>query len=249
MVNLVNLDTYTYVKDECGNLHRKVSFTEHGELLNFYSETIYLSSKFWFEEILRKTQFELEPLVEYQTKKAIEIKNLIDENINDFSEGGSLLEIGCGVGSFLYQLKDTNLSLTGIDISKYSTQVSNILYGRQRYKIYQCEALEQMQSTMNVESWDYIAVFDFLEHIKNDDLFLSTLKPQLKPNGKLIIEVPIFHTENVETLKSETYLYPEHHLHLYCENGLDTLFQSFGFTVIYKELFRSNKKIIFILGA
>jgi len=245
---MINLDQYTYIEDEFGNLHRRINFSEHGELLNFYSESIYLSSQFWGKEILNKTTSELSLLVENEIVKSIEIKTIIEKHICDFGEVGNLLEVGCGIGSFLNQLKETNLSLVGFDISKYSVGVNEKIYGRQRFKIYECEALEKTQSGMNNNNWDYIAAFDFIEHIKMDRLLIKLLKAQLKPNGKLIIEVPIFNTSNAEQLKSEKYLYPEHHLHLYCENGLDDIFQHSGLKILQKELFRSGKKIIYILG-
>ncbi len=245
---MINLDQYTYVEDEFGNLHRRIDFAEHGKLLKFYSESIYLSSQFWGKEIINKTTSELSLLAENERVKAIEIKSIIEKHICDFGEVGSFLEVGCGIGSFLNELKETNLSLIGYDISKYSVGISEKIYGRQRFKIGECEALEKAQSGMNNSNWDYIAAFDFLEHIKLDKVLINLIKLQLKPNGKLIVEVPIFKTSNTEQLKSETYLYPEHHLHLYCEKGLDNIFQNTGLKILQKELFRSGKKIIYILG-
>ena len=243
----INIDNYTFIKDEFGNLHRNVENEDNKEILSFYTKSIYLSGQFWYEELLNMSEPELEPLKIKEGKKAQQVLDVLKEQIPDFGEHGSLLEVGCAVGSFLHSLSDTNLTLEGMDISEYSVPVSKKLYGDQRFKISQHDVFEYFSNATDIDQKDYIVALDFLEHVNMDATLLKSFRDHLSAQGKLIILVPLYDTSDSQGLATATDVYPEHHLHLYCEQGLDSFLGSIGFSIAGKAKFKSGKKIMYIL--
>ena len=255
----INIDNYTFIKDEFGNLHRVVANEDNKEILSFYTNSIYLSGKFWYEELLNMSDADLEPLKIKEGKKAQQVLDVLKEQIPYFGDQGSLLEVGCAVGSFLHSLSDTNLTLEGMDISDFSVPVSKKLYGDNRFTIkqhdvfeYFCNATDIGQEDYQEEQQkeyqkDYIVALDFLEHVNMDATLLKSLRNHLSTQGKLIILVPLYDTSDPDALAAANDVYPEHHLHLYCEEGLDSFLGSIGFGIAGKAKFKSGKKIMYIL--
>ena len=243
----ITLKNYNFTYDTYGNLHRDLSYKEYGELLHFYSNSIYIGGKFWSGDSLPLQDDDLANCIAKEESKVLEIVILLQNTVPGFDKVGKLLELGCGIGSFMYHLINSNLSLVGCDISKFALQSSLAIYGKTRFDIKMSEIFELPNIDIAEEKWDYIVCFDFLEHIKCDNLLLEKLKKMLIGGGKLVLEVPIFDTADLGKLENEEFLFPEHHIHLYCESGLDLLFQHLNLRLISKKRIRDGKKILYIL--
>ncbi len=101
--------------------------------------------------------------------------------------GTSVGEIGCGHGLLLKQIEDTyGLHGQGYDLNLPAMENAIVDHARIFcYNIY--DRLPALQS-----KHDVIFLFDVIEHIEDDAVFLEAALFHLKPGGKLIVSVPAY---------------------------------------------------------
>lgn len=96
--------------------------------------------------------------------------------------GLRILEIGCGNGYLLKRLRDAGAEVLGIEPGEHGQNGGDtwnvpIIHG--------CFPNKAVQ-----DQFDLIISFAVLEHVENPQSFLSLIKSNLKPSGKVIIGVP-----------------------------------------------------------
>lgn len=95
------------------------------------------------------------------------------------------MDVGCGNGIILRQIEhSTNWRVDGVDLSKKSLVLANVTRG----ELFLYNIHDRYHDFR--EHYDFIILFDVLEHIKNTQLFLESLLFHLKPSGWLFINVP-----------------------------------------------------------
>lgn len=100
-------------------------------------------------------------------------------------EGGNrLLEVGCGVGTFMMAARARGWDVEGIDLSETAVQASR--------EIHQIPV--RVGSFFDLEfeprAYDAIVTWEVLEHLIEPRAFLSRAKELLKPGGVLVFSVP-----------------------------------------------------------
>ncbi len=114
-------------------------------------------------------------------------KSMFDKEINHLMKFDTLrtnvLDIGCGMGTFLYAAKPYYKKLTGLDVSE---KMANFV----RTKIGVNVLLEQFQDHETDEPYSLIHMSHVLEHIPNPNVWMQHAKKLLLPNGILVINVP-----------------------------------------------------------
>lgn len=97
---------------------------------------------------------------------------------------GRVLDIGCGSGIYLSQLKALGWAVSGIEISSKAAAVAKAQYGIDVF----CG--QPTDAPFEDESFDHIHINHALEHFPDPFSVLKKVKTLLKPNGTLYIEVP-----------------------------------------------------------
>jgi 2-polyprenyl-3-methyl-5-hydroxy-6-metoxy-1,4-benzoquinol methylase len=101
------------------------------------------------------------------------------------SEAGEIAEVGCGHGLLQRQIEDKyGKPVTGFDLNEYGLKHNVSLISRVC-----CYDIHQRNGEFR-NKFDLILLFDVLEHIPDEDGFLSALLFHLAPGGKLILNVP-----------------------------------------------------------
>lgn len=97
---------------------------------------------------------------------------------------GQVLEIGCGTGALLLDLKHLGFDVTGLDTSEQARKISGELLKGHDISV----------ATSPLPEWkgrfDVILACEVLEHIEDDTAALEEWCQWLKPGGTLIITVP-----------------------------------------------------------
>lgn len=111
----------------------------------------------------------------------------------NISPNANILEIGCGIGAVSYLIaKIINKGkIVSCDISADSIKVAKILNCNNPKILFEANDIFS-KDTLKDGSFDYILLFDVLEHIpveKHDKLF-NLLRKKIKPEGKVFINIP-----------------------------------------------------------
>ncbi len=103
--------------------------------------------------------------------------------VKSFKKHGDLLEIGCGDGLLLDELK-TDFNVEGIDISEAAINIAQKLIDKRKLKLMNIE-----KENMN-RKYDIILAFNVLEHLRNPKKTITKIKGALKSGGIFIFSVP-----------------------------------------------------------
>jgi 2-polyprenyl-3-methyl-5-hydroxy-6-metoxy-1,4-benzoquinol methylase len=132
-------------------------------------------------------------------------KNVL-KKIRSFIKQGTILDIGCGLGSFLDQARLTGYSVYGVEASSYAVDCcrqnghTNIQHGLFTGTLY------------SPETFDCITAFDVFEHVIDPSLFLKDVYRIIKKGGLVVIQVPNVNciSARVKGQNWSQYILPEH---------------------------------------
>jgi 2-polyprenyl-3-methyl-5-hydroxy-6-metoxy-1,4-benzoquinol methylase len=106
---------------------------------------------------------------------------------NELNESIKIAEIGCGTGLVQFQLEQYfNVEVDGFDLNKEALE-NNI---SQKSAIFCYDIYSENEKFK--KKYDVIFLMDVIEHIDDEIKFIKSLKFMLKPDGKLLVNVPAF---------------------------------------------------------
>lgn len=108
--------------------------------------------------------------------------------------GQRVLDVGCGGGLLSESLARLGANVTGIDASSSNIEMAKI-HASQDEKFHQSKSSLEYQSIMaedllskgGKEQFDIVCAMEVIEHVRQPDLFLSTLAHLIKPGGHLFM--------------------------------------------------------------
>jgi len=107
------------------------------------------------------------------------------ERFTDRSRRLAMLEIGCGIGGVVAELRRLDhLQLTGSELS-----IEGLRYARARFPDVDFIQLDATAVPFRAD-FDVIGAFDVLEHIEADEQVMRGVHDALRPDGLFIITVP-----------------------------------------------------------
>ncbi len=102
--------------------------------------------------------------------------------------GESLIDVGCGTGEFLIQLRDRFKTLVGMDISPRAIEFASNKVGKdEKILLYQGEL---GSFRFSEEAFDVCLCLDVLEHVPQLFPLIQEIYRILRPGGDLIVTVP-----------------------------------------------------------
>ncbi|MEW6355868.1 MAG: class I SAM-dependent methyltransferase [Planctomycetota bacterium] len=104
--------------------------------------------------------------------------------IAPFRGGGRLLDVGCGVGSFLVAAREQGWSVVGVEVLGYPAEKARAKLGN---VVHVGDILE---IDLPASSFDVITLWDSLEHMRDPSAVVRRMKILLKPDGALIVRAP-----------------------------------------------------------
>jgi 2-polyprenyl-3-methyl-5-hydroxy-6-metoxy-1,4-benzoquinol methylase len=224
-----------FSSSKCSNckaifLNPQPTYKESGK---FYpNEEYYSFNKIIKKEDSIKTRIKLGLYKIYFSNGKNIFEKILFSPIKFFSRGTilnkeiRLLDIGCGSGQFLYEMKSLGLEVYGIEPGKFDKEENkkynlNIKQGN-------IESVKYKK-----EYFDMITLNHVLEHINNPNETLSCIKRILKEEGVLIIGVPNTNSLAFKIFKKNWYqLDIPRHLINYSESNLKLLLEEDGFKTI-----------------
>lgn len=133
--------------------------------------------------------------------------------------GGKLLDIGCGDGALSYLMAMSGWDVTGLDYSP-----TGLGYAREKFREEGARASlmrgDSCRLPVKDGSLDAVVAADIIEHLAEQEAFLSEVHRVLKPGGAAVITTPVKVTE--------TPVDPEHVREFSADEFRETLGRFFG---------------------
>lgn len=144
--------------------------------------------------------------------------------LNGFAEGASLLDIGCGKGSYLLGFSRLHFKVTGLDKTPHKPAV---LAGAE---IKECD-LGHGSFPFNDDSFQIVFLKSVIEHVGNTDAFLREIYRVLDPSGLAIILTPAWESQYRFFFNDYTHVKP------FTRKGMQNALRINGFQSVKVEYF------------
>ncbi len=151
----------------------------------FYDELVKGKKKFTF--FSNETRFNIENILNKKN-----LTKYFDKKIENYlSDNFTILDYGCGPGTFLIKLKKlTKSKLFGVDISKEFIDQSKQNFKKYNLKNIEVQKVEAEKLPFENQKFDIILVIDVIHHLDDIKKNVDEIKRVLKKGGKLIIYEP-----------------------------------------------------------
>lgn len=122
--------------------------------------------------------------VNEQKKKRIKMWGNRLKELQKIRQGGRLLDVGCGEGTFLKLAKRNGWHISGTELSAYAVKYATDVLGADIF----CGEIEDAGYPEN--SFDIVTMWHVLEHVRDPNQYLNEIRRVLRPDGLLVIAVP-----------------------------------------------------------
>lgn len=167
-------------------------------------QKIYNSTKY-FEELATPAR---NPVVQWiLTRRLFKTPS---EWVNKSFPRGRILDVGCGNGEFLEELKRFDWEVWGSDVSVVASKNTAGRIGEDRIKVGVFP-----QQRFGRMKFDIVSFWHVLEHVDNPSLYLKKAKELLSEDGCIVGEVPNFDSPLIKLFQSNYswVMVPEHRLY------------------------------------
>ncbi len=136
---------------------------------------------------------------------------------------GKILDIGCGTGAFLNEMKQAGWEIMGIEPDAGARSNAATLHG---IIPSEPEALFHLEE----ESFDVITMWHVLEHVHRLHDYLAQLKKIIKPGGVILIAVPNHQSSDARHYRQHWAGYDvPRHLYHFAPESMKRLASKYGF--------------------
>ncbi|MBI5970622.1 MAG: class I SAM-dependent methyltransferase [Deltaproteobacteria bacterium] len=155
--------------------------------------------------------------ISWHHRQFLEEKNLV---------GKTLLDIGCGVGEFLVEVKKAGCDVYGVDFVAEKIVVAKKRFGLENVF---CASVFDAADTFKGMGFDFVTFFEVLEHLEDPVGFIRQVRTLLNPGGCIALSVP---NRGRTMARFDTEDGPPHHLTRWNINSVTRFLGLNGFKVI-----------------
>jgi len=153
--------------------------------------------------------------------------------INDW-KSKKILEIGCAAGSTLALIKRLGGEVEGIEISKIASGIANDYF---KIKVFNGSYEDAL---IKNNYFDYVLMFDVLEHITNPGKAIDHITKVLKQNGFFALTVPNFDRFAIEGLKWPGIQSWFEHINYFNSEVLCNRLEAAGFRIVEQHTYTAG---------
>lgn len=155
--------------------------------------------------------------------------------LDRYCPGKTVLDFGSGVGTISLYLASQGRQVTGVELSQKAIRVAQ--KSAQKFKLTtKVKFIRQdIFKTKLPQKYDVAICSEVLEHLPNDNLALSRLHRQLKPDGRLLISVPSSNAPLIKTGAIRHFDAWSGHLRRYTLESLTQRLKQQHFQIIYAQ--------------
>lgn len=153
----------------------------------------------------------------------------------------SVTDIGAAGGVFLHVMKDLGYPARGLEANSWLAE-----YGRENYGVNLIQG-DIRDFVPSADRLDIVTYWDVLEHIANPQSDLGMLAPKLKLKSVVLLSLPSTDSLSFKALRWRWPMHLDVHLFYFNKKSLESLFESFGFTLIYTSKYPQQLSLGYLL--
>lgn len=172
-------------------------------------------------------------------RKKSDNKKRIQRCLKYINHKTKILDIGCGLGVFLYELNKNGFLIKGIEPDKNLFKHVNIILKKKilNYNLNKFCRLSKKR-------FEFISLNKVLEHVAKPSIMIEKIYKLLSPKGILYVEVPDQEASKHGKLREE---FMVEHLHVFSKSSLENLMIKKKFKVLRtKQLIEPSGKFTII---
>ena len=160
---------------------------------------------------------------------ATNLRNWMQAQLRDIAAGATILEVGCGDGSFTRNLAKHSSRVTAVDIS--ASQIERNARAHPEIKFLQHDVAQPLPFAN--QAFDVIWCSEVLEHLFDPGFALREMQRVLAPRGRLLVTVPyhgVFKDVLIALFRWDEHFSPDNpHIRFFTRKTLLQLSASAGF--------------------
>ncbi len=173
----------------------------------------------------------------YRDNNPYQVRELVKNKINrgyhkkfleknrKFPAGTKVLDIGCGAGEFISELKKRGCEAWGVDFDVKAIQIAKQRFGLKN--IYALSFKEFFQRK-DLPKFDIVTFFEVIEHLADPEGFIESVRELLKPQGKIILSTPCRERMLADL---NGWDFPPHHFTRWDRGSIENIFKKNGFYI------------------
>jgi len=152
-----------------------------------------------------------------------------------------MIDVGCASGEFPYAA-----SLLGYDVVAFEPSRHLSAIGRDRYQI------DIRSSPFNKEEFppnsiNIITLWDVLEHVDSPQELLSEIVTVLKPNGLLILNLPMIDTATARIARFKWPFYLHVHLYYFTKKSIRNYLEQLNLQIVYQKSYSQTLSVRYLV--
>lgn len=163
-----------------------------------------------------------------------------NSKILKFNKVKTILDIGCASGAFLIAAKKNGFEAHGVEPSISLREIA-----KQKYDLNIQPDLDSLDAGFKL--FDMISLWDVLEHVSDPSHMIDDLLQYLKPNGLLLLNLPMIDTLPARILKRFWPFYIEAHLFYFTNRSINRLLSLKGFELILKKTYWQTLSLRYVI--
>lgn len=150
---------------------------------------------------------------------------------------GKVLDVGCGVGTFLKHAQDNGWQAYGLDFDSDAIRAARETFALDNLEV--CDLIEYHRKYPD-RKFDMITFFDVFEHIDNHNEFIGIIYSMLNSGGHIAMSMP--YRKGATWLKPHDL--PPRHLTRWDRKSLTNYLETHNFLVKYKKIIDTGYNFI-----
>ena len=167
--------------------------------------------------------------IEYYKKTIVVDMRTFSERLNTIEnhvKKGSLLDVGCSIGTFMEVAKRKDWDVFGVDLNKDAIRDC-------RKKGLKVE-LKDINLYKNNKKFDLINMSDLIEHVISPTKTLQKCRELLKDEGFIFISTPDFGSILARIMKERWFhVWPKEHLYYFNKKTMRKLLEKTGYEIVF----------------
>jgi 2-polyprenyl-3-methyl-5-hydroxy-6-metoxy-1,4-benzoquinol methylase len=161
--------------------------------------------------------------------------------IQKYSNGTSLLDIGCAQGFFLFNASKAGYITKGIEISQDAAEYAKNEFGLD----VEAKPFEELQFPEN--HFDVVTLWQVLEHVPYPLMILKEVHRILKPGGLLVVSTPNIEAIPAKILRKRWWDIKRLHINQFTTKTLTDILRNAGFRNISSVSYRGFVSLSILL--